>query len=187
MAKASSRARLWGQAALGLQFAAWVYKIYVASTLSFLLQLDTLPTDWAAQEASILRSLVPGPYRWCVANDLHGLRRDFGFAHEFVDLRDTSLAAKFRVVQCEAAKQGGLGLKRWLRRMDRAERRTEEVVLLGRFRSWFATSFCHGLQDAVDKLSSMGISLPAVRLRAVGPLTQPFTRAQSRRADRRMQ
>ena len=59
--------------------------------------------------------------------------------------------------------------------------------MLGRFRSWFATSFCHGLQDAVDKLSSMGISLPAVRLRAVGSLTQPFTLAQARRADRRMQ
>ena len=106
LAKALARARLWAQVALGLQFAALVYKVYVSSILGFLLQLERLPSSWQTVEASLFRALVPGPFRWCAAADLHGLRQDFSFPQEFVDLREVSLAARFRVTQLEAAPSG---------------------------------------------------------------------------------
>ena len=72
--KAKGRALLWAQAGLGLQFAAVVYRVYVASTLSFLAQLEPLPSRWQMEEERMLRVLVPGPHRWCSAQDLLGLQ-----------------------------------------------------------------------------------------------------------------
>ena len=91
--KAEARARMWAPLALGLHFACVVFRTYVASILGFLLQLEPLPASWPPVEARILRALVPGPYRWCSADDLHGLRQDFGFPQKFTDLRQVSLAA----------------------------------------------------------------------------------------------
>ena len=166
--KAQARARLWGQLALGLQFAAVIYRVYIASTLGFLLQLEPLPASWTVAEGRLLRALVPGPYRWCSADALHILRKDFGFAQEFVDLRIVDTAAKLRVVHCEAKEQGGLRHRCKLRQIALAERQTDYVVRLARWRQWFAQSFSQRLEDAVACARQAGFSLQAAYSRAAG-------------------
>ena len=187
LAKALARARLWAQVALGLQFAALVYKVYVSSILGFLLQLERLPSSWQTVEASLFRALVPGPFRWCAAADLHGLRQDFSFPQEFVDLREVSLAARFRVTQLEAAPQGGLGVRSWLRRLAAAEHRSERIRRLACWRSWFADSYCHSLAAAVRELREADITPPVVQLRAARATSRPLTRQQVHRADKHTQ
>ena len=185
--KALSRAKLWGQVALGLQFAAVVYRVYVASTLSFVLQLDNLPTDWPAWEGRMMRALVPGPSRWSDADDLHGLRRDFGFAQDFPDLRQIAAAAKLRVMQYEARQQGGLQVQEWLRRLADAERAFAQNVRLCLWRGWFDASFCHILAAATRDLRAEGISALRIRRHAAGEVQEPFTPAQEQRARQHFQ
>ncbi|CAK0910901.1 unnamed protein product [Prorocentrum cordatum] len=180
--KAVARARLWSRLALGLQYAAFVYKVYVASTLSFLLQLEPLPVRWASVETQILRILVPGPCHWCRPDELHGLRRDFGFPCEFTDLRVVSLAAKFRVAHVEARAQGGLCHRAWLQRLAAAEHAADRVYRRARWSDWFAGSYCHNLAAAVENFRRQGVAISAVLERAVGTAACPWTQAQTRRA-----
>ena len=187
IAKAVARAHVWGQQELGLQFAAFVFRSYIASTLGFLLQLEELPSNWSTIEAQLIRSLVPGPYRWCLAGGLHGLRRDLGFAQEFVDLRNVSLAAKLRVAHCEADRQGGLGHRRWLRRLDVAERQSLRIVRFTRWRQWFGNSFCHVLASALSQLDRMGISWQAVLSQTDGAPSRALRRQQTRGASAQLQ
>ena len=182
LAKCVTRAHMWGQLALGLQFAAVVYRVYIASTLGFLLQLDDLPDTWPGTEAQILRTLVHGPYLWLTARDLHGLRRDFGFPQEFVDVREVGLAAKYRVTKCEGCRSGGLGHRIWLRTLAAAERASVQLLRLGRWRAWFHSSFCHKLEQAVAAVRQAGISETQARELAAG-YSRLGTQQQKRRAD----
>ena len=173
--KAVARARLWAAVALGLQFAALVFRVYVASTLSFLLQLENLPSGWSVTEGRLFRLLVPGPFNWCTPADLHGLRRDFGFPQEFVDLRVVALAAKLRVLHQEARAQGGLRCQAWLQRLAEAERASEHVVRQARWRAWLQSSFCHELTAASDAFRRLGITFTAVQLRAAKGIAPPWS------------
>ena len=173
--KALQRARLWRDAGLGLQWSALVYQVYVASVLGFLLQLDRLPSHWESTEASLLRALVPGPYRWCLPADLHGLHRDFGFAREFPDLRMTSIAARLRVLRNEAVAQGGLPVRFWLQRLAAAGQRSPHLARLVRWRLWHSSSFCHYLASAAHELAGAGVTVQEVRMRAAQANCLPLT------------
>ena len=185
--KALQRARLWRDAGLGLQWSALVYQVYVASVLGFLLQLDRLPSHWDTTEASLLRALVPGPYRWCAPADLHGLRRDLGFAREFPDLRMTSIAARLRVYRHEAAAQGGLPIRRWLLRLAAADHRSQHLARWAHWRQWHSSSFCHYLASAPRELAAAGVSGQEVRMRAAQASCEPITPRQVRRERKRTQ
>ena len=175
--------QLWAQAALGLQFAAVVYRAYIASTLGVLLQLGDLPETWERDEARLLRALVPGLYRWCLPHDLHGLRRDFSFPREFADVRKVALAAKLRVTLCEGRRSGGLQHRGLLRRLVAAERNTTRLLWPWRWRDWFQ---CQKLEQAVKAVRQAGISEAQARELAAGS-PQPWTRQQKRRADGQLQ
>ena len=106
--KASSRAVGWGQSSSGLFHAAVAYKVHVLSTLTFIAQLERLPSGWADVEEGMLRAMVRGPGQWCVPRDLHLLRIGYGCTMEFPDLAPTAVASKMRVVQWEMVLDGGL-------------------------------------------------------------------------------
>ena len=185
--KALQRAKLWNSVGLGLLWSMLAYRIYIASVLGFLLQLDTLPSHWASTEAALLRAIVPGPYRWCEATDLQGLRRDLGFAQEFPDLRMTSIAARVRVHCREAAAHGGLRVREWLRRLESAHSRSQHLGREGCWRAWFASSFCHSLHLAFREMRNAGVALPEVHLRAAQATARPLTELQEQRSRKRTQ
>ena len=60
LSKYLDRAASWGKAGGGLFATAVAYSSYVASVVSFLIQLDGLPPRWPAVEAEAFRALVPG-------------------------------------------------------------------------------------------------------------------------------
>ena len=49
------------------------YRTYIASLLTFILQLDSLPSTWVEEEARALERLVPGLRHWSAVRDLHCL------------------------------------------------------------------------------------------------------------------
>ena len=69
-AKYTERIRAWGWAALGLQYAATAYNIYVMSVLSFVAQLEEPPERILHAELHGLRRVARGPGNWAKPSDL---------------------------------------------------------------------------------------------------------------------
>ena len=183
----SKPAELWSQLGLGLHFSSVAYNVYVASLLGFLLQLDVLPDTWTSLEAATLRQLAPGPAQWILPADLHALRRHHGMPHDFSDMGEVSLAARFRVFHREAAAAGGFKVLSAVRRLDGLYRASPYVYRGGRWRQWFLRSYYHNLQEAVLEYERRGITIATVEgdLGAAAP--RPHTRAQARRLDHGVQ
>ena len=181
-AKAHSRAQAWAKLGLGLYFSLIAYKMYVASVLSFLGQLELLPAAWkqgeSSEEKKLFRKLVPGPYRWACTGDLCGLARDFGFPTEAPDLEVTFRAAKFRVARHEGRCIGGLCRSPWLASLEEAWRRSEHLGRLGRWRAWLRTPYLQTLSDNLKELARAGITLNTVEDRAMQAMVRPITLAQ---------
>ena len=96
--KYSQRVLLWSAMQLGLCLNIVAYRIFIASVLTFVMQLEPLsPTTWEAFESS-LRRLAPGPGSWATVADLCNLETECHFKGEFPDPRWTALAAKLRVI-----------------------------------------------------------------------------------------
>ena len=91
--KVRERAEAWGNAGAGLYLTISAYKVYIASCLSFLLQLAHLPAAWAEVEVQALRRLVRGPGHWASATDLKDLL-SLGLPAEFPDMQRVSWAAR---------------------------------------------------------------------------------------------
>jgi hypothetical protein len=187
LTKYKERAALWKQIALGLFFTATAYNVYIGSLLGFVLQLETLPPEWRQIEQSTLRSLVPGPYRWALPEDLHRLRSDYGMPQEFLDMAEVSIAARFRVFHREASAAGGLQVRAEKRRLDAANVASPFIVRGGRWRQWYRSSYVHNLADAVDHCRAQGIDLAKVEATATGHSQRPWTVAQDKRARKQVQ
>ena len=179
--KYTSRADLWAQLGLGLHYTTVAYNVYVASLLTFLLQLEVLPEDWEHTEAAALRRLVPGPAHWVLPADLRALRRHYGMPQEFADMNEVSLAARFRVAHREAAASGGLAVASAVRRLDRSIADTDFFWRYVRWCSWFQGAYVRNLSAAVSTFQRAGITIQTVEadLGADAPL--PRTRGQARR------
>ena len=175
------RATLWAQLGLGLHHTSVAYNVYIASLLGFILQLEVLPANWPSLEAATLRKLVPGPANWILPADLHALRRHHGMPHDFSNMGEVLLAARFRVAYREAVASGGLRVSRTVHRLDALYRGTPHLRRSGRWREWFLHSFVHNLQAAVEEYRSHGIDIVGIEaeLGANGP--RPHTQAQTRR------
>ena len=180
--KYEERARLWAALGLGLFFTTVAYNVYVASLLGFILQLDTLPSEWPQREAATLRELVPGPYRWINSQDLHGLRRDFALPQEFIDLKEVSVAARFRVLHREAAAAGGLRAKTLARKLQNEYMASDYVARCGRWREWFGKSFAQNLAEADAYCQEQGVTIDRVEETVTRAAPRPWTLAQTRRA-----
>ena len=85
--------------------------MYIASVVSFLVQLDAMPPHWPKVEADAFRRLVAGSGQWAVPRDLRHLHL-LGFPKSFVDMSTRCRAAQLRVYHLEAANVGGLQVRR---------------------------------------------------------------------------
>ena len=184
--KARSRCKQWSQQPLGAQLAAFAYKVYVVSTLGFVAQLESLPVDVQRTEAGLLRTMVPGPRGWCSVDDLHRLRRDFGFPHEFPDIEKEAMAAKLRVVAWEAEASGGIRCRDRVARIVDALNRAPHLGRVMRLGTWALESYAHVLQENEEQLNNKGISVQQVNVLAAGG-HRPWTEVQTRRAMMRFQ
>ena len=105
------RARLWGTMGLGLFHTVDAYRVFVASVLMFVAQLDPLPPDFGDFETRACRTLFRGPPGWMTTGFLKGMK-SAAFPIELPDIRAGSVAARARVAVHENATHGGLQIAR---------------------------------------------------------------------------
>ena len=100
--------RGWRWAALGLQYAIQVYNTCILPSLLFVAQLEAPPPAMLELEGKMLRRVAPGPFKWILPEDLHGLSLRHCFPCAVRSLRSAAYAAQGRVLLWEAASEGGL-------------------------------------------------------------------------------
>ena len=170
-----------GSPALG-----FVYTVYVISTLGFVAQLEPMPPDWVKWEEQMLRILVPGPRRWWSPADLHRLRRDFGFPHEFANAYEVARAAKLRVYAWEARGNGGIDFQSIKARIDQAVEHTPFSTGMVRRGTWAQQSLAHVVWANRNELREQGVTVWGTMIRAAGA-QRLWTEAQERLAKKRFQ
>jgi hypothetical protein len=179
--KFGHRADLWSQVGLGLHFTSVAFNVYVSSLLGFLLQLEVLPEAWDSVEAAALRRMVPGPAKWILPEDLHVLRRHHGMPHDFANMHEVSLAARFRVAHMEAAASGVLAVPAAVRRLDALFAGTTFLGRGGRWRSWFMHSHYHNLAAAMQTYRQQGITIASVEADLGAAAPRQVARGQTKR------
>ena len=102
----------WSSLQLGLQDTIAAYSVYVASVLSFLLQLEPRPADWKTLKKRRWPSLSRA-FRWVLLSDLHQTREP-GTSQNIRDLSEVQPAAKFHMLKFDAFSAGGLQVRRRL-------------------------------------------------------------------------
>jgi len=110
------RARVWGQAGVGLHLSLRAYQTYVSSVLGFVMQLEQLPPTFEEYERKACVALFPGPHKRMHPDILRNLRAH-GFPTELADFGVVSVAARSRVCRTEALKHGGLQVHARARRL----------------------------------------------------------------------
>ena len=92
------RASFWLSTGLGMNLNLVIYRPFIASVLSFVMQLE--PDVDRVQKCfeEVLRKLASGPGTWISVGDLCNLQSAYLFPTEFTLPRFTSLAAKLRVI-----------------------------------------------------------------------------------------
>jgi hypothetical protein len=93
------RAEVWSTLHLGFNLNVMVYDSFIASVLSYVMQVEEPPSEVYEHFEKVLRKLAPGPGNWCSTADLLNLKRVFHFPRTFRDPRWTALAAKLRVIE----------------------------------------------------------------------------------------
>ena len=92
----------WASLRLGMHLNTSVYRVFIASVLSFVMQLEMdTPAVLDAFQAA-MRRLLPGPGNWISYADITHLCSCYNFPATFSDPRWTSIAAKLRVVRSVA-------------------------------------------------------------------------------------
>ena len=94
----NQRVAFWASLHFGLLLNILAYRTFIASVLSFVMQLEPDPEGLVDILEGALRKLAPGPGMWATAADLCNLASEFSFKSEFPDPRWTALAAKLRVI-----------------------------------------------------------------------------------------
>ena len=123
-----------------------------------------------ASEDKALRAMVPGPYRWCVKEDLFSLATHYGQARSFPSLEHMGIAARCRMVHFENSSSGGLRIQ------EKDGTVTQAMALsplcLGRQQLWFYW-FRYGiLQDMFcshAQVQVAGLSIEDLKEKAAGP------------------
>ena len=131
-----------------------IYGIFVASVLSYIMQLEPDCEELCDYFARALRLLAPGPGNWISPADLSNLDWAFSFPMCFKDPRWTSLAAKLRVIDA-------------LARDCQAKARELELALASYgkkpFGGWHERCYFVVLSRIEQQLERRGISRLAVR------------------------
>ena len=85
----------------GLLMTLKAFRVYVASVLLFIGQLEDLPTAFRHHESVACRKLFPGPTNWMTADGFRELK-SLHFPEELKDIESIAIAANARVVRLEA-------------------------------------------------------------------------------------
>jgi hypothetical protein len=187
LAKYLDRAQWWGNTGCGLFLTTVAYTTYIASVLSFLVQLDDLPPSWDEKEREAFSRLVPGFSQWTSSDDLRRLRL-LGFPRDFTDMRTRQFAAKVRVAHLEAAGSGGLDVRRRAAALKDLRQKSDEVVLCAAWRDWLDRSFLLQLDNAVREAAARGITRDSVERRILGEAAaRPISPQQAGQIKRRFQ
>ena len=101
MEKYIAWARFWGSIGAGALTTLRAYRIYVASVLLFVGQLEDPPPQLQQEEAQALKKMVRGPKDWITAECAHELK-SLGFNDQLTDLPSILTASKARAVEWEA-------------------------------------------------------------------------------------
>ena len=112
------------------------YRVYIAPVLSFISQLDPLPTTFGAGGGKVCEMLFPGGRGWMTPGCLKNLKA-LSFPTELPDLHRCALAAKDRVHKFENALQGGLKISAQIRRFGDLGASGDNLIRGTRFPEWF--------------------------------------------------
>jgi len=159
IAKYRSRAIKWASLNLGQQYNARVYRIFVFSVLSFLLQLSIPPPEAYEAETWALRLFAKGPCpNWCSNDDLFLLKDALGFPYAFPSLEIVSQAAKMRVSEFELFDFPAHAA--WIKT---AAMGSNDFTLTHPFSAWFSQSMFKVVDDAVNSATLKGVPKFKVR------------------------
>lgn len=148
------RVTTWAPMNLGLCLNIMIYRTFISSVLSFIMQLEPLPESIMDSFEKALRKLAPGPGSWASMADLCNLESAYKFRGEFRDPRWTALASKLRVVETVAkdCKQ---------RRDELLQLQTDHIRRP--FPLWHKRCYYAVLADTEDELASKGVTRERVR------------------------
>ena len=105
------RAREWGKVGLSLHYSVKVYNTYILPVLSFIAQLEDIPSNFAKMEKKAMAALIPGPNSWIDPDAIKSLHRGYGMPCEARDLVTIASATKLRVAANENKINGGLRMQ----------------------------------------------------------------------------
>ena len=91
----------WSSLNLGMHINAKVYRVFCTSVLSFLWQLEEVPSNMFKVEEWALRRMAPGPGNWIRPIELRHLQHRYGHPFSFPSFKQMSMSAKLRVMHFE--------------------------------------------------------------------------------------
>ncbi|CAK0898228.1 unnamed protein product [Prorocentrum cordatum] len=144
-----SRCRVWYNIGEGLQYSALVYNTFVASVLTFVMQLERLPDESLTRESQVLQQMAKGPGGWFLIADLFTLKERFGMAKSFHSLAWLALSARCRVGSFDRACSQGR-LRELSGKLARARGLGLRPHVLVEWREWFKGAFVLNLEQAQD-------------------------------------
>ena len=142
-----SRCRLWCNLGVGLQYSALVYNTFVASVLTFVMQLESLPDEALTRESQALQQMAKGPGAWFINEDLYTLKERFGLAKSFHSLAWLALSARCRVSCFDRACSQGR-LRELSGRLASARGLGLRPHILVEWHEWFEGAFVLNLEQA---------------------------------------
>ena len=92
------RVEQWGSLNLGLYYNMQAYRTFIATVLSFVMQLAENPPDLDEHFSKAIRTLAKGPGNWITPSDAIHLADCYAFPCSFQDPAMTAMASKLRVI-----------------------------------------------------------------------------------------
>jgi len=167
LSKYLQRAKEWGTVGLSLHYSVKIYNTYILPVLSFVAQLEEVPSTFDKVEKQAMAALIPGPNKWISPDAVKSLHRGYGMPCEARDFRIVSAATKLRVAANEDRDNGGLRMKERRHELymevDKARRSDEWKLELLAWEGWFRNSHAEVVWRAVEDLYDKGISIPKLR------------------------
>ena len=146
---------------VGLLMTLKAHKVYIASVLLFVGQLEELPPDFNHTEAAAIRRLVPGPRGWITAGVLKQLR-SLGGSESLKDVATTVAAAKARVSRFEAGGRLCVLARGAALSCLSCASTDASLARLAWFHAWRDRSFLGILARAALNVQALQRSLPSV-------------------------
>ena len=154
MEKFQNRAQQWGSLGAGLFMTLKAFRVYIASVLLFVGQLEELPCSYKSAEITACSMLFPGPQWWMTPDCLRELKT-LHLPDELKDVESAVVAAKARVASFENG--GCLHVQERARELTALTTRSASCSLrrLAWFGKWRNCSFIFNLNRASGLVENM--------------------------------